>query len=182
VAIINISRSRGISLVVNIPEDPKLFAMVVDTAYYDILEVSVTATDLEIKKAYRKMAIKHHPDKNPDDPTSHEKFQEVSRNRTKTRYEVAGSCDDLTCLFGASGWRLTSKDHYYAKFNSKINNRLARHIKFSAIHSYEKTMTNLEKIKQYQRQALKTQPSSSRRYLAERHSKTGSVRSLLFGI
>lgn len=35
--------------------------MVVDTAYYDILAVKPTATELEIKKAYRKMAIVHHP-------------------------------------------------------------------------------------------------------------------------
>ena len=35
--------------------------MVVDTAYYDALGVQPTATELEIKKAYRKMAIIHHP-------------------------------------------------------------------------------------------------------------------------
>lgn len=37
--------------------------MVVDTAYYDILGVQPTATELEIKKAYRKLAIVHHPGK-----------------------------------------------------------------------------------------------------------------------
>lgn len=39
--------------------------MVVDTAYYDTLGVSPTATELEIKKAYRKLAIVHHPGENP---------------------------------------------------------------------------------------------------------------------
>lgn len=50
---------------------------VIDTTYYDLLGINTDATDVEIKKAYRKMAIKHHPDKNPDDPNAHEKFQEV---------------------------------------------------------------------------------------------------------
>lgn len=39
--------------------------MVADTAYYDALGVKPTATDIEIKKAYRKLAIVHHPGKHP---------------------------------------------------------------------------------------------------------------------
>lgn len=39
--------------------------MVVDTAYYDTLGVKPTATDIEIKKAYRKLAIVHHPGRHP---------------------------------------------------------------------------------------------------------------------
>ncbi len=74
--------------------------------YYEVLGVSKNASDDEIKKAYRKLAVKYHPDKNPGDKEAEAKFKEIneahdvlSDKQKRARYDQFGHAG----VGGASG-------------------------------------------------------------------------------
>src|ERR1700750_640080 len=69
--------------------------------YYEVLAVERTADGEVIKKAYRKMAVKYHPDKNPGDKTAEDKFKELGE-----AYEVLSNPDKRSAYdrFGHSAF------------------------------------------------------------------------------
>ena len=78
--------------------------------YYEVLNVSRNAGEDEIKKAYRKLAIKYHPDKNPDNKAAEEKFKEATEayevlrdSEKRSRYDRFGHAG-LEGMMGAGGF------------------------------------------------------------------------------
>lgn len=74
-----------------------IYTMTTKRDYYEVLGVSKNASDDEIKKAYRKLAIKYHPDKNPGDKEAEAKFKEISEahevlsdKQKRARYDQFG--------------------------------------------------------------------------------------------
>ena len=89
--------------------------------YYDILGISKSASESEIKKAYRKKAIKYHPDKNPGDSSAEENFKKaaeayevLSNSEKRSKYDQFGhSAFDGSGGFGGGGMNM---DDIFSQF------------------------------------------------------------------
>ena len=91
--------------------------------YYDTLGVSKGASVTEIKKAYRKMAVKYHPDKNPDDKSAEDKFKEaaeayevLSNGEKKQRYDQYGHAGMGGAAGGGFGGGGMNMDDIFSQF------------------------------------------------------------------
>lgn len=82
--------------------------------YYEVLGVGRDASESEIKSAYRKLALKYHPDKNPDNPESEEHFKEAAE-----AYEVLSNADKRARYdrFGHQGMRAGQDFHGFSNIN-----------------------------------------------------------------
>ena len=91
--------------------------------YYDVLGVTKSAGADEIKKAYRKMAIKYHPDKNPGDKAAEDKFKEaaeayevLSSPEKKQRYDQFGHAGVGSSASGGYGGGSMNMGDIFRKF------------------------------------------------------------------
>ena len=66
--------------------------------YYEVLGVARTATEEEIKKAYRQIAMKYHPDRNPGDKSADDSFKEVQEAYDTLMIQKRSRCTILRGL------------------------------------------------------------------------------------
>src|SRR5712692_9646622 len=82
--------------------------------YYEVLSISRSASEQDLKSAYRRLAVQHHPDKNPGDPQAEDKFKEAAeayavlsdpeQRRRYDRFGHAGVSSAASAAWGAPGF------------------------------------------------------------------------------
>lgn len=84
-------------------------------SYYQILGLPISASQEEIKKAHRKLAMKNHPDRNPGDEKAKEKFQEIQH-----AYDILGDIDKRKKYdqYGSSAEQMNGAEEGFSGFHS----------------------------------------------------------------
>lgn len=119
--------------------------------YYDILGVSKDSSAEEIKKAYRNLAFKYHPDRNPGDKTAEDKFKEIneaydvlSDSKKRADYNSFGTSNSYNSRTTNTGYQsnnFTDEETFWNWFNagsSSSNNERYRNYYYHSTNSYNK--------------------------------------------
>lgn len=124
--------------------------------YYEILGVSRDASETDIKKAFRQLALKYHPDRNPDDKASEEKFKEINEAysclidpQKRANYDRFGSAEGLGAGYGpfssGTGFGDIFEDIFGDFFGAFGGQRRARPTKGNDLR-YDLTITLVESV------------------------------------
>ena len=104
--------------------------------YYEVLGVAKTATNDEIKKAYRKLAMQYHPDRNPGNKEAEDKFKEateayeiLSDEKKRAQYDqfgFQGVHSDFADAYGRGGFD-------FSQIDNDMRKEVARAIRFAIL-------------------------------------------------
>ena len=98
---------------------------------YDVLGVAKTASEAEIKSAYRKLARKYHPDLNKDDKSAADKFKEVSN-----AYDIIGNAEKRK-KYDNNELKIISLRTFYNKYTLEYNNMIKK-VPYNIISKFKK--------------------------------------------
>jgi molecular chaperone DnaJ len=137
--------------------------------YYELLGVERSASDVDLKAAYRKLAVKYHPDHNPDDATAEESFKEVteayavlSHAEKRRHYDQLGHAA-FAAGNGVGGVDVGSIGDMLEGFFDEVfgrksgTDRMPKDLRYNIELSFEEAALGVEKAIEYARQELCTQ-------------------------
>ncbi len=123
--------------------------------YYRILGVQRNATEEEIKKSYRKLALKYHPDRNPGDRQAEEMFKEINEAyevlgnpEKRMRYDRFGSTDDMGSFFDFGNFESVFNDLFNDFFGTQTRRQRSRKgddLRYNLEIEFEEAVFGVEK-------------------------------------